>query len=194
MPSIGAPPSTEPQSRGTILHSLREALLDLWGEDGLRQVVGALCDETREATDGPRLSPLGWYPTSYIVEWSTATFDGPARRDEQAFRAALALSSDYGFGRVRRVFMRFATPVLLAERAADLWRREHTHGSLEAVGDIPRRAARLTLRGHPFTTTFASRLATAEVFRHILSRSRASNVRESHALQGDALVVKLHWE
>jgi len=53
---------------------------------------------------------------------------------------------------------------------------------------------RLGRRGHPLTETPLARLAFAEVMRHVLSLSRARNVRESHALEGDALVVTLTWD
>jgi hypothetical protein len=164
-----------------------------WGEAGLKSVLDRLTPEVREATAGPSFTPLGWYPTRYVVDWIEASYDGPARRDDEAIRKGVDLAIDLSFGRVKRVFLRFATPVLLAQRAADLWRREHTHGSLTMTSDLAERRALLTLRGHPFTTTFASRLTTAEIFRYVLSLSRANDVRESHALQGDALRVTLLW-
>lgn len=191
---LSAPPSAEPLTRGTHLHSQREAILATWGEAGLRQVIDVLTDETRHATAPAAASPLAWYPTRYLVEWGNAIFAGPAGRDEQAFRANIARSTDLGFGRVRRVLMGFATPIILAQRAAELWRHDHTHGTLALENDLPRGLARLTLRDHPFTADPVSRLAIAEVFRHILSRSRANAVRETHAVHDGVLVVTLHWE
>ncbi len=195
MPSLPAPSAaTEPQSRGTILHSQKVSLEMQWGEAGLRSVLERLTPEVREATTGPSFTPLGWYPTRYVVAWIEAIHDGPARRDEAALRKGVDLAIDLSFGRIRRVFLRFATPVLLAERAAALWRREHTHGSLTMDNDLAERRATVTLRCHPFTATFASRVVTAEIFRYVLSLSRAHNVRESHALHGDALRVTLLWD
>jgi hypothetical protein len=168
---------------------------DLWGEDGLRDLEARLPDATREATRGPEFAPLRWYPTRYLVEWHAAMMDGPAGNDEAAFRRGVARSIDFGFGRVRRVLLSIATPMLLAERAAVLWRHENTHGVLAV--DTSGRAegkGRVTLTGHPFVRTPLSRKAFAEVLRHILSLSRAQNVRESHAATGEALVVALTWD
>jgi hypothetical protein len=95
---------------------------------------------------------------------------------------------------VRRAFLSFATPVLLAQRAAELWRHDHTHGQLVLDPDesIPGRR-RVTLTEHPFVETPLSRTSFAEVMRYVLSLSRARNVRETHALSAGALVVDLTW-
>jgi hypothetical protein len=98
------------------------------------------------------------------------------------------------FGRVRRAFLRLATPTLLAQRSTELWRREHTRGALTMDSDVSERAAQITLLDHPFTSTFASRIVTGEIFRYIVSLSRVRNVRESHALHDGALRVRLLWE
>jgi hypothetical protein len=76
-------------SKGTILHSQVQAIRELWGEDGLRDVVGRLPAEAAEATAGVDLEPLRWYPTRYLLDWNVASMDGPARQDEQAFRVTL---------------------------------------------------------------------------------------------------------
>jgi hypothetical protein len=177
------------------MHSVVAAVRDVWGEEGLRDVVSRLPAETREATTGPEFSPLSWYPTRYVVDWDVAKMDGPAHGDEAAFRRSVDRGTDLGFGRVRRAFLSFATPILLANKAAELWRHDHTHGAL--LIDASRRAegrARLTLTDHPFVGTALSRLAFAEVMRYVLSLSRARNVRESHAMSGEGLVVALTWD
>jgi hypothetical protein len=182
-------------SRGTLLHSVAAGVLDVWGADGLRDVTSHLPDETRAATTGPMFTTLSWYPTRYVLDWDVAKMAGPARGDEDAFRRSVARSIDLGFGRIRRAFLSFATPVMLAERAAQLWRHDHTHGDLSIDASARRDGhSRVVLTGHPFTETPLARMAFAEVIRHILSLSRARNVRESHALTGEALVVDLTWD
>jgi hypothetical protein len=174
-------PPAEPLTRGIILHSMTAAIRELWGD-------GA-------STTGPDFAPLRWYPTRYIVEWNEAMMDGPSRGNEQAFRRTVARSMDLSFGRVRRVFLSFATPTLLAERATRLWKHDHTHGLLTV--DTSQQSdgrARVTLAGHPFVATARSRIAIAEALRHVLSLSRASNVRESHAMSGDALAIAFTWD
>jgi hypothetical protein len=188
-------PSSEPMTRGTILHSLAAAARDVWGEEGLRDLVSRLPDETRAATTGPTFNSLSWYPSRYVLDWDVAKMEGPARGDEQAFLLSVDRGTDLGFGRVRRAFLSFATPILLARKSAELWRHDHTHGTLSV--DSTARAegrARVTLVGHPFVTTALSRQAFSEVLRYILSLSRARNVRESHAMSGESLVVALSWD
>jgi hypothetical protein len=182
-------------TRGTVLQSMVAAVRDMWGEDGVRDVADRLPDETRIATVGPMLSALRWYPTRYVLDWDEARLAGPAHGDEEAFRRSVKRGIDLGFGRVRRTFLSFATPVLLAERAAGLWRHDHTHGELD-VDSSARHEGRawVTLSGHPYVGTTLSRMAFAEVLRYILSLSRAHNVRETHALAGDALAVALVWD
>lgn len=176
-----------------ILHARTAAIRELWGEQALAELADRLSPEARRATLGAELATLKWYPTRYVLEWDSAMMDGPARGDEQAFRRAVQRSIQLGFGRIRRVLLSFATPTLLAERAAELWRHDHTHGRLtaEASGNA---GARVTLAGHPFVQSPVSCIAIAEAVRQILSLSRASNVRDSHAVSGDALVIALAWD
>jgi hypothetical protein len=190
------PAAPEPMTRGTLLHSMTAGVLDVWGEDGLRDVISRLPEETRAVTTGPSFTTLSWYPTRYVLDWDVAKMAGPARGDEAAFRRSVTRTIDLGFGRIRRSLLSFATPTMMAERAAQLWRHDHTHGEL-SVDTSGRREghAVATLRGHPFATTPLGRMAFAEVIRHVLSLSRARNVRESHAPGGgDALVVTLTWD
>jgi hypothetical protein len=178
----------EPMSRGTIVASVAPAVRSLWGDDALEAVLARLPEETRTATTGPALNSLEWYPTRFLLHYDRAIFEGPAGRDETAFRSYLQRRVDLGFGRFRRTFLRFASPERLAQRASELWRNDQTHGELK-VETISAEGARLTLRGHPYTTNPISRLAFSEVLRHILSLTRVRNVRETHALVDETLVM-----
>jgi hypothetical protein len=181
-------------TRGTILHSNAESIREVWGDEGHRDVVSRLSAETREATTGPAFSALSWYPTRYLMEWDVAKMAGPCAGDEEAFRRSIRRATDLGFGRVRRAFLKVATPVLLAQRAAELWSHDHTHGTLSLEPEQVPGRRRVTLEGHPFTTTQLGRVAMAEVLRYILSLSRARNVRETHGMHGEALVITLSWD
>ena len=63
----------------------------------------------------------------------------------------------------------------------------------EAAGCGPGRAAGNTGVGRPPTpgpsASALGRIAVSEVLRHVLSLSRARNVRETHGMTGDALVI-----
>jgi hypothetical protein len=189
------PVSAEPMTRGTVLHAIVESAREQWGEPGLRDIVERLPAEVRDATTGPAVSALRFYATRHLMAWDVAKMEGPALGDEDAFRRSVARSIELSFGRVRRVFLSFATPLLMAQRAAELWRHDQTHGEL-SVDSSRREEGRgsVTLVGHPYVETPLSRLAFAEVVRHLLSMSRARNVRESHAHSGESLVVALAWD
>jgi hypothetical protein len=187
--------ATESLSKGTIIRSLAAAVQDLWGEEGLRRVVERLPADTRASTAGPEFIAIEWYPTRHIMKWGAAILDGPAFGDEVAFTRCVSRSVELGFGVVQRVFLAFATPTRLAAKAADLWRHEHTHGTLAIESsDAARGDARLSLRGHPFVDEPLARIAISEGIRTVLSLSRASNVRERHVVLGDALFITLHWD
>jgi hypothetical protein len=188
-------PAAESLSKGTIIRSLAAAVRDLWGEEALRTVVDRLPAETRAATSGVGFIPIDWYPTRHIMKWGAAILDGPAFGDEIAFTQCVSRSVELGFGLVQRAFLVIATPTRLAARAADLWRHEHTHGTLTIeTSDAAGGHARLALREHPFVGEPLARIAISEGIRTVLSLSRARNVRESHAVLGDALFITLHWD
>ena len=195
MPASSAPRSEEPLTKGTILQSTRAAVLETWGDAGLRAVADRLPEEARAATMGAELVPLGWHPTRYILDWNDAILEGPAAGDLDAFRQNVDTAMALGFGRVRRTFLRFATPLRLAARAAELWRHEHTHGTVTILDqDIERGTARVHVCDHPFLTRMPSRVAIAEAFRYVLSRSRAKNVRETHELRAGELWIHMRWD
>jgi hypothetical protein len=191
-PGSGGQP-TEPMSRGTIVVSIGPAVRDVWGEAQWQSVLDHLPRETAVATTGANLMSLTWYPTRYLQDYEHAIFEGPAKRDEDSFRRYIDRRIDMGFGRVRRSFLRFATPQRLVMKASELWRHDQTHGLLK-VDSFDDGISRLSLRGHPYVSNPLSRMSTAEVMRHILSLSRYRDVRETHALVEDALVMTLLWK
>jgi hypothetical protein len=187
----GAP--TEPLSRGTIVVSIGPAVRAVWGDEGWDATLGRLPPETLAATTGANLLSLSWYPTRYLLHYERAIFDGPAERDEDAYRRYIDRRIDLGFGRFRRTFLRFATPERLAQRASELWRRDQTHGLLK-VDELGEGFTRMSLRDHPYVLNQLSRLGAAEIMRHILSLSRFRDVRETHALVDHALVMTFLWK
>jgi hypothetical protein len=193
MPTTMTPEIAEPCARGIILHSFRVSAVEIWGEDGLRAIAARLPEDTRARTLDEIVLPVAWLPERDVMRWHEVVFTGPARSDEVAFRRFMDRTMDHGFGRVRRLLLRFVTPHGLMQKAAALWRHDHTHGSLE----IESRERSLTgvLRDHPYSTTPISRLAIAEVFRYALEMSGVKNAREEHAPGGAGdLLVRLAWD
>lgn len=74
----------------------------------------------------------------------------------------------------------------------ELWRHDHTHGTLTShVGD---HEGTMTLSDHPYTTTPLARSSIAEIYRYAVSLARAKHVSARHLVRGpNQLEVKLSW-
>jgi hypothetical protein len=159
----------------------------------MRDVLTGLDPEIAVRTVGPEFLAIRWYPSTDIIAWHHAVFEGPARSDERAFAEAVQRGLDISTGLVRRTLMRFLTPETLADKAAELWTTFHTHGEL-VVESKSEGAARIAIRNHPFLDDALSRRVIAMMSRHMLARSRAKNVREAHELRApQELVVQVTW-
>jgi hypothetical protein len=189
MPRPEAP--SEPFVNGNVFHGFREAALDVWDADGLREIEARLPDDAHRDTVESRALPVSWYPVRHSIAWHVAAWEGPSRRNDAEFCRFIRRSVELGFGRFKRALLSFATPELLLSRASELWRYQHTHGTLEAswVGG----GARLVLRDHPYVKHPISARLQAEALRHIASLSRTRVANERHAFESDSLVIHLAW-
>lgn len=180
-------------SRGIVPHASHLATMQLWGVAGLNSVAALLPPDTRAATIDQPIEPLGWMPERHQMAWFEAVFQGPCKNDDVAYCAWVDRMMDLSFGRVRRMMLAAITPQGLIERAAELWRHDHSHGTLRVTTSSS--GAIATLHDHPFTRSATTRRAMAEVYRYAISLSRAKDVRETHLLdaRGD-LVVRLSWK
>ena len=121
----------EPCARGTNFIASKRAVLDLWGDEGLRIVTALLPNDARRATaEAVVITADQWLPERYGQAWFDAVWNGPAKRAIPEFRRFIDKRIDNGFGRVRRMLLQVATPSTLAPRVPALWRNDHTHGSL----------------------------------------------------------------
>ena len=168
----------------------RAAAVARFGNEGLKDISARLPDEARMLADTALIAEK-WLPERWIIAWQEAVWNGPARKDDGAFRSYVRAVTDHGFGRVRRLLVNLVTPATVCTRAAELWQDEHTHGSLtaEPVGNV----VTIRLRAHPYVGRPVSRLVMAESLRYAASLTRAKDVREAHRLDGDTLEVKLTW-
>jgi hypothetical protein len=192
------PPSTletdvaVPRVRRKNVLGFRLACEETWGKRGLDRAVALLPAPIREATAG--LMPIDeWIPEEFIVAWAQATWEGPAQRNETEYRAFVSLTIKHGFGRVKKLLLRMMAPAQIAPRAPELWRGEHTTGSLdvEVLGPNHMRAR---LNDHPYVETPLLRLAVAEAFRAVVALTRAANVVETHPPRGAPLLITLRWD
>jgi hypothetical protein len=188
-PAIGATSS----ARGTILVAFREALVAAYGAEGLEMVAKRLPREVRAATIDDLLVGVAWLPESYVLSWYEALWSGPCEGRSERFCTLLDGMLDRGFGRIRRAFLKLASPETILAKAPSLWRYDHTHGRLSA--EVGTGVARVRLEDHVYTSTSLSCLAISEIYRYCASLTRVRQVSESHFRNGGgALVVTLRWK
>jgi hypothetical protein len=183
-----------PCVRGTAFFGVKAALVEHWGEAGLREVKDRVPPEVRAAVFDSLLTPQDWLPEAHLIETCLAAWRGPARERDLGFRAFLASSVYQGFGRFQKVLLHIASLRQVVERAPALWRRDHTHGAL--TFDLADRVATVRLVDHPYADDdFAARVF-ADTLRglFLLSRATGGQIRERHARTAPrALVVELSW-
>jgi hypothetical protein len=188
-----------PETRGLILITLRSAAEEMFGAPALAAIAARLPADVRAATiDSPPLT-FSWYPTSYVVVWWEAVL-AFAGNDDAVFCSFVDRSNELGFGRVRRTLLGFVGPAGLVGRAAELWRHDHTTGTLEVVETLEAGAdgsgggVKAALRDHPFGETEVARRGLAEALRYILSLARGVNeVTVAYGVEDGALVMTFRW-
>jgi hypothetical protein len=194
---VGPIASVRPQSKGGLVRrksliGFRAACEAMWGKSGIEQICKELPDEVRERTAG--LQPLPeWIPLEDLIAWHVAVWNGPAKLEEATMTRHARLTVDQGFGRVKRVVIAALSPHLLATRVAALWRDEYSTGQLETLA-VEDNSVQLALYHHPYVDIPLMRYIIAEVYRYVLSMTRARNVSVTHAVRGSALIVTLRWD
>jgi hypothetical protein len=179
-------------ARGTILIAFREAVHELYGNEGLERVSAALPKAVRAATIEEMLVGVQWLPEEHVVAWFEALWAGPCDGRADAFALVLQRMLDRGFGRVRKAFLRLASPEAILAKAPSLWRYDHTHGRLGV--EVGTGVARVRLENHTYTESPLSRLAISEIYRYCAALTRVRQVTESHFREpSGALVVTLRW-
>ena len=183
-----------PCVRGTAFFGVKAALVEHWGEAGLREVRARVEPDVRAAVFESLVTPQEWLPEEHLIATCRAAWEGPARERDLAFRAFLASSVYEGFGRFQKLLLQVASPRLVVDRVPSLWRRDHTHGALTfELGD---RAATLRLTDHPYADSdFAARVF-ADTLRglFLLSHETRGQVRARHTRAAPrTLVVELSW-
>ena len=182
----------EPMSRGIGMHGMRDAARALYGEAGMRAIAARLPEPTRRETMDQIVLPVSWYPVRFTLHWQDAIWDGPAARSDERFFQFVQRSIEQGFGRMRRFFLRLASVERMTARAPEMWRYQHTHGTLTSL--VRGSTAQITLRDHPFVKDGLSRKATAEAWKHIVALSGRKGARSTFGVEGpDTLVVRISW-
>ncbi len=186
-----APPA-EPCCRKTPFLGFRAAARTLWGEAGIKAIAERIEPEAAAATVHPVMISDEWLPERFVMAWYDAVWDGPAQRDVTKYAAFIDLMMDNGFGRVRKLLLSIATPQMLARQAPELWRYDHTTGTLAC--EMPNDHTLVaTLRDHVYTTTLISRRSVAEIYRYAISLVRTKDTRVTHSLDDSDLVCRITW-
>jgi hypothetical protein len=188
---VGAPRTDQPLSHGTSFLSMVAAAKHLWGEHALSGVAHGLEAETRRVMVQEPLVAMAWYPSWMLTDWCKAVWNGPARQRDAVYATFVDRTIDLGWSRVRRMFVRMLTPGLLATRAAQEWRNEHSHGTVET--SLNAHGATATFLDGPFVEEPLMQRGLAECFRYLASLSRVRVVRESHRVEPRKLIVDLVW-
>jgi hypothetical protein len=187
-------PSSSPA--GSLVHrkslvGFRTACEQMWGTTGYERICRSLPADVRERTAGMRPLPE-WNLLDDLIAWHLAVWDGPASRDENVMTQHIRATVDEGFGRVKRFFLAVSTPQTLAPRVVALWSDEYSTGRLEATV-VDGQCIHLTLHDHPYVDIPLMRFVITEVFRYVVSLTRANDVSAVSALRDSALLVVLRW-
>jgi hypothetical protein len=155
------------------------AIEHLWGRGALDALRGRLDLPAEHVLFDQIASPLSWYPENLAARIGAIVWDDLAARDEAALQRFAEQTIDHGWGRMHSVLVRLATPRILARRAPELWRRDHSHGDVEVVVVDPT-TLRLRLSDHPC--------------RYILSLTRVRDLETVEAPDpAGALVMTATW-
>jgi len=188
------PPTSEPCVRRIVVPAFRQAIVDTWGEPGRAQVIAALRDEAREAFVNDGAHKGHWFPARHVIAWAFATWEGPAHRVREDMARCIRRQWDLSFGIVRRTLLLLAHPAPIVPKLPRLWTEDNSSGELAATLEEGGQGATLRIAGTPFADTPHGRASMAEVYRHAFSRTRASQVTETHAADGPSgMVIRLKW-
>jgi hypothetical protein len=162
----------------------------MFGNDGCRKIIEALPEEVRERTASVAPMPE-WVLVDDLIAWHVAVRTDLGR-DNATFTRHVHKTVDQGFGKVKRMLLRMATPHTLAPRAAALWRDEYSSGRLTAR-TIDERCVTLTLRDHPYVRHPLMQSVITEAYRYIVSLTAAETVTAESTVESNELTVRMHW-
>jgi hypothetical protein len=98
---------------------------------------------------------------------------------------------DNGFGRIRKLFLGLATPMMLASRAPEFWSYDHTTGTMTAQ-EIDT-GVLVNISDHDYARSVACRALMTEYIRHAVSLTRARLVTAAAQSDPDILKVRVRW-
>ena len=184
----------EPCTRRIVVPAYRRAVVDLFGDAGRTQVIALLDGDSRDEFVRDVTPNREWIPARHLIAWSFAVWEGPANRQREPMAELVRRQWDLSFGVVRKLLLHMASPSAIVARLPQIWKQDHTAGTLEAVLDDGGSGATLRMSDTPFIETPQARAGMAEIYRHAFAQTRARNVTETHALEApNRMVLRLRW-
>lgn len=130
--------------RGRVLSNAQRFVVDQFGDDGWRAVLGALPKADTDTLAG--VVSVGWYDIGLYDRVHEAIRDVLGVRDAHVMDRLGRYCAEHDLTTVHRVFFRMANPAFLIEKHADYWRRYQDSGDWTIVRERETRA-RATLAG-----------------------------------------------
>lgn len=113
-------------SKGTILLHARSFVVGRFGETGWRAVLDRLPADDRQAFSA--ILPITWYPHEADARLLRAIDDVLGDGDKKLLVELGRFEAEQDLRRIHRMFLRFANPAYVLEKAAHYWSRFHNTG------------------------------------------------------------------
>ncbi len=127
-----------PQTKGTSVAAVVRFVERQWGSEGLQRLAAAVKPQEAAKLLTGQILAGSWYPFAYfaaLLESAEVLFGGAgdvARREGR-------YCAEWDLRGVYRVFIKFASPSFLVERAGKVWRQYYDSGELAVVESAPNR-------------------------------------------------------
>lgn len=114
-------------SKGTILLHAQSFVVARFGAAGWQGVLDRLPADDRETFKA--ILPITWYPHEADVRLFGALVEVLGKGDRQVLVDLGRFEAEQDLRRIHRMFLRFANPAYVLEKASDYWSRFHNTGS-----------------------------------------------------------------
>jgi hypothetical protein len=91
----GAAALGEARTHDSMVWSMRRAVRELFGAEGLDQVIGLLPADTRRDCATRKMVDGGMIPVRYAIDWAKAAFHGPVEQDSDRLSRFIDLTVHY---------------------------------------------------------------------------------------------------
>lgn len=132
------------KAKGTNLLHMRTFVRERFGSDAWSRVLAELEPDAREELGG--LVAVGWYDLPLQVELLRAIDRVLGKGDTSLISDIGEFEANQDLTRIHKLFMKFATPAYVLEKARDYWARFYDTGTWEVTRHAGRSASG-TLRG-----------------------------------------------